>query len=169
MDQVKMGNALKTLRKEKGLTQEELAEMFYVTDRSVSRWETGSSLPDISILIQLADFYGVDIREILDGKIDKENMKNDVKDVAVKVANYDKERADKFVKRLSYLFLISLLGASIWLIFEVAGLNEKPLFDFISSVCLGCCFGMVGVGFLLTSGRLQKFKEMKERLLNKDK
>ena len=113
MDQVKMGNALKALRKEKGLTQEELAEMFYVTDRSVSRWETGSSLPDISILIQLADFYGVDIREILDGEIDKENMENDVKDVAVKVANYDKERADKFVKRLSYLFLISLLGASI--------------------------------------------------------
>ena len=168
MDQVKMGNALKVLRKEKGLTQEELAEMFYVTDRSVSRWETGSSLPDISILIQLADFYGVDIREILDGEINNENMDNDVKDVAVKVATYDKERADKFIKRLSYLYLLSLFGGSIWLIFEATGLNEKPLFDFISSIGLGWCFGMVAVGFLVTSGRLKKCREMKQRLLNKN-
>ena len=51
MDQTKIGSFLKELRMEKGLTQAKLAEQFNTTNRSVSRWETGSTLPDISILI----------------------------------------------------------------------------------------------------------------------
>ena len=64
----KIGGFLKLLRKEKELTQEQLAERFYVSSRTVSRWETGSNMPDLSVLIEIADFYQVDIREILDGK-----------------------------------------------------------------------------------------------------
>ena len=54
------------LRNEKKMTQEQLAEQFYVSSRTVSRWETGSNLPDISLLVELADFYEVDVREIID-------------------------------------------------------------------------------------------------------
>ena len=68
MDQQKIGRFLKALRKEKGLTQEALAERLGVTARSVSRWETGSNLPDLSLLIEIADLYEVELREILDGE-----------------------------------------------------------------------------------------------------
>ena len=68
MDQKKTGYFLKQLRNEKKLTQEQLAEKFQITSRTVSRWETGSNMPDISMLLELADFYEVDIREIIDGE-----------------------------------------------------------------------------------------------------
>ena len=59
MDQKKTGYFLKQLRNEKKLTQEQLAEKFQITSRTVSRWETGSNMPDISMLLELADFYEV--------------------------------------------------------------------------------------------------------------
>lgn len=52
MDQIKIGNFLRELRKEKGLTQEQLAEKFNVARRTVSRWETGNNMPDLDILIK---------------------------------------------------------------------------------------------------------------------
>ena len=61
MDQQKIGRFLKELRKEKNLTQEELAEKLNVSGRTVSRWETGTNMPDISLLVELADFYNVSI------------------------------------------------------------------------------------------------------------
>ena len=68
LDQKKTGQFLKALRNEKNLTQEQLAKQFNVSNRSVSRWETGSNLPDISLLVEIADFYDVDVREIIDGE-----------------------------------------------------------------------------------------------------
>ena len=68
MNQKNIGSFLKILRKEKNLTQEQLAEQFNVSSRTVSRWETGSNMPDLSLLVELADFYNVDIREIIDGE-----------------------------------------------------------------------------------------------------
>ena len=64
IDQVKIGMFLKELRKSKEKTQEEIAEMFGVSSRSVSRWENGNTMPDLGILVELSDYYGVDIREI---------------------------------------------------------------------------------------------------------
>lgn len=55
MDQVKIGSFIKELRKEKGLTQEQQAEQFQVSRRTISRWETGSNLPDLDLLIEMAD------------------------------------------------------------------------------------------------------------------
>ncbi|MFR0953039.1 MAG: helix-turn-helix domain-containing protein [Lachnospiraceae bacterium] len=63
MDQVKIGNFLKKLRKEKGITQEQLAEILNVSGRTVSRWETGNNMPDISILVDIADYYDISIPE----------------------------------------------------------------------------------------------------------
>ena len=65
MNQIKIGEFLKELRKEKGLTQEQLAEQFNVSRRSVSRWETGNNMPDLSMLITLAEYYEVDVKEII--------------------------------------------------------------------------------------------------------
>lgn len=61
MDQKKTGQFLKTLRKEKSITQETLAEALNVSSRTVSRWETGSNMPDISLLVELSEFYQVSL------------------------------------------------------------------------------------------------------------
>ena len=68
MDQVKIGSFLKKLRKEKNLTQEKLAEQLSVSNRTVSRWETGSNMPDIGMLVEIADYFGVSIPEIINGE-----------------------------------------------------------------------------------------------------
>lgn len=100
MNQQKIGEFLKHLRKEKGLTQEQLAEHFYVSSRTVSRWETGSNMPTVDMLIELADFYDVDIREIIDGERKSENMDKETKDTLKKVAEYATEETMKRKERL---------------------------------------------------------------------
>ena len=112
MNQQKTGEFLKRLRKEKGLTQEQLAEKFYVSSRTVSRWETGSNMPDLSILIELADFYDVDIREIIDGERKGENMDQETKDTLKKVAEYAAEKENKNQSKVVYI----ALGVCIFLI-----------------------------------------------------
>ena len=74
MDQIKIGNFLKELRKEHNLSQEQLADRFNVSSRSVSRWENGKTMPDISMMIELADFYDIDIRDLLRGERKSEKM-----------------------------------------------------------------------------------------------
>ena len=108
MNQIKTGELLRKLRKEKGLTQEQLAERFGVSRRTVSRWETASNMPDLSILVELADFYDVDIREILDGERKSESMTDDMKETILKVSEYsDFEKKNK-AKKLNILFAMGL-------------------------------------------------------------
>ena len=61
MNLEKTGSMLKDLRKEKGMTQEQLGEKFGVSRRTVSRWETGSNMPDLDVLVELSDSYDGDI------------------------------------------------------------------------------------------------------------
>ena len=68
MDTRRIAIFIKELRKERDLTQEELGEALYVSSRTVSRWETGSSLPDLMMLQNIADYFEVDIRELIDGE-----------------------------------------------------------------------------------------------------
>ena len=100
MDQAKIGSFLKALRKEKNLTQEQLAEKFNVASRTVSRWENGNNMPDLSILVELADFYDVDIRELIDGERKSENMTEEMKDTLVKVADYSEAEKESIIKKL---------------------------------------------------------------------
>ena len=112
MDQRKIGEFLKRLRNEKELTQEQLAEKIGVSNRTVSRWETGNNLPDISILIQLSEFYDIDIREIIDGGRKSEIMNAEMKDTLEKVAQYteyEKEIIINKMKRNSLIALVSLI------------------------------------------------------------
>lgn len=92
MNQKKVGLFLKTLRKEKKLTQEALAETLHVSGRTVSRWETGSNMPDISLLVELSEFYQVSIPEIIDGQRKSEKMNQEAKDTAIKMAEYGKNK-----------------------------------------------------------------------------
>lgn len=100
MNQIKIGSFLKELRNEKNLTQEQIAEKFGVSQRSVSRWENGNTMPDISVLIELSDYYDVDLREILNGERKAKNMNEDLKETLVMVSDYTNEDKKKLVTSL---------------------------------------------------------------------
>lgn len=115
MDQKKIGNFLKELRKEKKLTQEQVADKLGVSGRTISRWETGAYMPDISLLVDIAEMYDVDVRDIIDGERKDTNMNSEVKDVAVKMADYSTmqiESLKKWIKTMS----VSLLIVSVFLV-----------------------------------------------------
>ena len=76
MDQEKVGGIIKTLRKDKGMTQIELALCLNVTDRAVSKWERGLGCPDISLLTRLSEIFSVDIGSIIDGDMEENEKRS---------------------------------------------------------------------------------------------
>ncbi|MCM1569508.1 MAG: helix-turn-helix domain-containing protein [Roseburia sp.] len=68
MNQDEIGKFIASCRKEKGLTQMQLAEQLNITNRAVSKWETGKSIPDVSIMMELCDILGITINELLSGE-----------------------------------------------------------------------------------------------------
>ena len=108
MDLNKISNFIKTKRKELNLTQEELAEKLFVTEKAVSRWETGRGTPDISLLIPLSKALKVEIPEILNGEENKKN-KNDIE----KLIEYNElTKKSKFnfkIKLIILLYVLSIL------------------------------------------------------------
>ena len=69
MDYKKTGNLIKKIRKERNMTQMELAESLGVTDRTISKWETGRGFPDVSLLKPLAETLGITVTELLEGEL----------------------------------------------------------------------------------------------------
>ena len=169
MNQQKTGEFLKHLRREKGLTQEQLAEHFYVSSRTVSRWETGANMPDLDMLIELADFYDVDIREIIDGERKSENMDKETKDTLKKVAEYAAEEKNLLRKPLYratggiavFLMVVVLLFAR-----ETKGLLNglvsNDVCGMIMAVCLVVALATVVFQILLGKGTFDKFIESRK-------
>lgn len=106
MDFKKIGCFLKKLRQEKGVTQEQLAEDFGVSSRTVSRWETGTNMPDITILVQIAEYYDVDINEILNGERKSESMDSKLKETLLKVADYSELEKKKALQAGNVAFIL---------------------------------------------------------------
>ena len=76
MDLNKISNFIKTKRKELGITQDELAEKLFVTEKAISRWETGRGTPDISLLLPLSKELNIDVSELLNGEENKKSKNN---------------------------------------------------------------------------------------------
>lgn len=116
MDQQKIGTFLKALRKDKGMTQIELAEKLHVAGRTVSRWETGVCLPDLDILTELADLYGVDVREIIEGEKKMNSNAEHQTPYHQTVADYIRQREQLWVCQILLLCISGILSWGISLI-----------------------------------------------------
>ena len=159
MEQLRIGAFLKELRKEKDLTQEDLAEKLNVSGRTVSRWETGANMPDISLLVELAEFYGVSIPEIINGERKSETMNEEVKETALSLSDYAEEINKKIKIRLFWLTVAALIGMIAFVAIEAMGLDTpNSLYERIASVGLGLSFGMLIVLAMYLSGALGKIK-----------
>lgn len=165
MDQIKIGAFLKELRNDNNLTQEQLAEKFGVSQRSVSRWENGNTMPDISILIELADYYEIDLREMLNGERKMDVMKEDLKETLEMVADYTAAEKEKILKKTySYGVVLSIiiLFEFVAYIFNIPAKNHMidSLMVYSFVVGLFFTFGIV-INSLQLNGKMNKERTKK--------
>ena len=109
MNQEKIGGFLKELRKQKGLTQQQIAEKFNVSNRTISRWENGNNMPDLDILIEISDYYEVDLREILNGERKSDNMDKEIKETVLQAVDNTKTETERYNKRVRICNGIALI------------------------------------------------------------
>ncbi len=128
MDQIKVGSFLKDLRREKGITQEQLAEQLGVSGRTISRWETGNNMPDISLLVEIAEYFDVSIPEIIKGERKSEDMKEEAKEVAETMSDYAKTEKEQLVKSIRNMSIIGLVALLVYMVLNVTGVYDKNNF-----------------------------------------
>lgn len=164
MNQKKIGSFLKELRKEKGITQEEFAENLNVSGRTVSRWETGVNMPDISLLVDIAGFFNVSIPEIINGERKSEIMEKEVKEVAEAMSNYACAEKSVILKRVKLISIIGLISLVIGLVMEAINYDSMiPIYECMKETCLGFGVGALATMVLYTTGILEKIKNRKSK------
>lgn len=168
MNQKKIGAFLKELRKEKGLTQEQLSEQLGITNRTVSRWENGINMPDFDLVIELADIYDINIEELLDGERKTDMIDKEKEEALLKVADYESTEKMNFLKKLNFLFIIAVIAFIAYAILESNGLTATGIYEHIAEFCLGLVFGMLVIGVIFTSKYASKIRTFKRRLLKRN-
>ena len=128
MDQIKVGAFLKGLRREKGITQEQLAEELGVSGRTISRWETGNNMPDISLLVEIAEYFDVSIPEIIKGERKSEDMKEEAKEVAETMSDYAKAEKEELVKSIRNMSFIGLAALLVYMVLNITGVYDSNNF-----------------------------------------
>ena len=116
MDQIKIGKFIAECRKNKNLTQAQLAEKLNVTDRAISKWETGKAMPDSNIMLRLCCILGIDVNELLSGEsIDKEQKDEQLNELIFQMA-MNEERYHKRLLYSAYIIISISLVALICLV-----------------------------------------------------
>ena len=116
MDQIKIGKFIAECRKKKNLTQAQLAEMLNVTDRAISKWETGKAMPDSNIMLELCHILGINVNELLCGEmIDIEKKEEQLNELIYQMAT-NEERYHKRLLHSAIVIIATSLVALICLI-----------------------------------------------------
>ena len=125
MDLVKIGKFIADCRKKKNMTQEQLAEKLYVTDRAVSKWERGLSLPDASKMIDLCSILGINVNELLVGEvIDMKDNENKTNELLVELARQEEHKNKALMTNMWVLLIGSALFYITIVLLAVATLEE---------------------------------------------
>ena len=162
MDQQKTGCFLKELRKAKNLTQEQLAERLNISGRTVSRWETGNNMPDISLLVELAELYDVSIPEIIDGERKSETMEKEVKEVAEKMSDYAGTEKETLIKNIRNLSLMGVCALAVYFLLDITGAAlQNAILESIYVYCQTLIYVTTLLIPLYTTGLLGKFEQKK--------
>lgn len=169
MNQEKIGKFLKELRKQKGLTQEQLAEKFNVSNRTISRWENGNNMPDLDILIEISDYYEIDIREILNGERKSENMDKEMKEVVLQAVDYTNTEAERYNKRVRICNGTALLLVLAYTLIKDTSLYDNSTVMIGLDIVQGFAVGMLLVGLLYSSRYGAKIRAFKHRLMKKQR
>ncbi len=143
MDQKKTGEFITTLRKEKGLTQRELAERMLISDKTVSKWETGNGFPELSLMLPLCEILEITVGELLAGKrLEGAEYKKEAEKAMLSCAKDRKEA--QFRLRLMFFAGIPTLVVSLALIC-LAGYLQISTVGRVLLIVLGCVNLIFGI------------------------
>lgn len=161
MTSMKCGQFIAELRKEKNLTQKQMAEQLNVSDKAISRWETGKGYPDVSSLVALSDFFGVSVNELLAGtRIENEALSQIAeKNVIGAIESKEKEVKKKKLQMVFcsvFLFVILLPPAIPTLIYLIDNIAEVISFENVSEAIGLLVVGilLVATGFVISKGHI---------------
>ena len=119
MDSIKIGKFIADCRKKKNITQEKLAEKLYITNRAVSKWERGLSLPDADKMLELCNILDINVNELLNGeKIDMENYEKKTEELLIELARQEKIKNKRLITDMwvltitTFIFYVSLVSMS---------------------------------------------------------
>lgn len=161
MDQVKIGKFIAECRKKENLTQMQLAEKLNITDRAVSKWETGKSLPDSSIMLDLCAVLKISVNDLLSGEIitmehyDKELENNLLEMVKAK------EQADKRLLSLE-VFVGITVTVILFVLIAVAAFLQMANWLRVSLIVLGFVIFLAGCFYALRIEQVAGYYECKE-------
>ena len=160
MDLNKISNFIKTKRKELGITQDELAEKLFVTEKAISRWETGRGTPDISLLLPLSKELNVDVSELLNGE---ENKKS--KDNVEQLLEYNEiTKANKYnfqFKLTIFFYILSILSFLFYLRFEYDPNIEVNYFMRLLIIVIASIFVIIG-NKIYSNNYVEKLEDKKK-------
>ncbi len=132
MDQIKIGKFIAECRKKKDLTQAQLAEKLNITDRAISKWETGKAMPDSDIMLDLCYILGINVNELLCGEIIDMKQKDEQLNELIFQMAKNEERYHKRLLHSAYVIVTTSLAALICLMTLISLLIPKCGFqDFL--------------------------------------
>ena len=139
MDQLKIGKFIAECRKQNGLTQMQLAEKLNITDRAISKWENGKSLPDSSIMLELCEVLGITVNDLLSGEVVTMNDYNKNSEKLLLEMVKEKEKADK--RLLNLEIIVGGIGTILCLVLMfVASFVQMADWLRILLICIGFAF-----------------------------
>ena len=139
----KISNLIKNKRRELGITQDELAQKLFVTEKAISRWETGKGTPNISLLIPLAKELKIDVSELLNGEENKKS-ENNVEQI-IKYNEIIKANKYNFQFKLTvFFYILSILIFLVYLRFEYNPNIELNYFIRLFIVIIASVFVIIG-------------------------
>ena len=157
MDQIKTGNYIAGLRKEKNMTQRELAERINVSDKTISKWETGKSMPDLDCIGKLCETLGVSVNEIISGESLSADDYSRKAEETIMTLMEENEKNKKGNMAMTIVGIVMLIIANIKLFFGGGsmGMAISPalLIDLPSLILIT----VIMTGLILLSGKRDKF------------
>ena len=162
MDLNKISNFIKTKRKELGITQDELAEKLFVTEKAISRWETGRGTPEISLLLPLSKELNIDVLELLNGEENKKS-KNDVEQL-IEYNEITKANKYNFQSKLTiFFYILSILSFLFYLRFEYDPNIEVNYFIRLLIIVIASIFVIIGNN-IYSNNYVEKLEDKKKVL-----
>ena len=160
MDQIKIGKFIAKRRKEKNLTQMQLAEKLGITDKAVSKWERGIAMPDSSIMLSLCDILNISVNDLLCGEVVTMDNYNKEMENNLLAMIKEKEQADKRLLATEVLIAITATAILFALIF-VAAFAQMEAWLRTSLICFGFAVFLAGCLYALRIEQVAGYYECK--------
>ena len=156
---MRIGEQIKNYRKTAGLTQEQVANYLGVSTPAVNKWEKGSNMPDISLLVDIADYYDISIPEIINGERKSEIMNEEERKIAKTMSDYATTEKEKIFKEMK---IQSIMGVCALVLYWILHETDAYMYSDALEKLTGYCETLVSVSVIMmaayTTGSLSKLR-----------